>query len=194
MAGFPVSNFDINWLGPFDAFDIMNPESEVARENDHAGIYIQQLINASGNLVTTYLGKSETSVSYRQSQHFMSYDQGIYDLYDANGSITFRSYSAKPTNFDQLLVDHLNLMHVFVGKISKNSCSDSTIVSAVEALLLQSPTWNSQSPRTRILNKSKGKTDYAFWQDLTLQHIAPPEVITALGGKTNWNRTTKCIT
>jgi len=178
----------IDWRGPHPITDAFDSNSSPGLGADWPGIYLHVTRDDAAHVIASYVGKHQSSVIYRQTEHFANYCSGLYHLYDGSGNQTFKGGSPLPNNFETLLIDHIGRTEIYFGSLDKQPAH--TWADYTESLLQRSPIWPSRGGR--ILNYSNAPPMYEMFGQMEVVHSGPG--VQFFGARTAWDRATRTVT
>ncbi len=182
---------DIRWHAPINAADALDQTKYGSLGGVWPGVYIHLFLGKNHELLGSYIGKHQSSVAWRQFDHFAAYRAGSYSLLDNSGNVVFRGGSRQPANFNTLTLDHLSRMTVMFGEMVSVPGPLATFADATEGLLHRSPAWKANGG-TR-LNVGQGSATYQMFDRFELRHTGSPQASVVFGPSTIWERSTQQI-
>lgn len=186
-------NLILKWHNSQKAIDVFDPESPLSMQFSWPGLYLHVTRTNARMINASYVGKHTVSVVARQWEHFQSIVDGKYHLFDGNGSQTFKAGEPIPSNFIDLIEEHVLHTEVFFGELI--CCPPGPIsnwADAVESLLQRSPSW--QKNGGKILNYRKEPAVYQMHDRFEVAHQGATDPCQIFGATTIWDRQQRTVT
>ncbi len=175
----------VNWSGPYDFIDAIDNASSL--NADFAGVYVHRFTNLQGKVLERYVGKHTRSISDRLGEHGDRYLKGDFRLRAPGGGFAYSPYDpAYGAYDDRKAAGHISCMQVYVGELhTTRSIPLSYLAGDVEALLMRSRTWRSQSQINLNRRVEKGFEKFERFEVFNVGASAPAGMF---GTNVVWDR------
>lgn len=190
MITLPQKALTLVWSSALDLDDFR--KTPLPTQAEYPGVYLHVTTHTTGG-ISTYVGKSESSVNFRQQQHIDEYNKGKYWLFDSNGQVTHIPYSTMEQNYQNILDSHIKSTKIYHAQIKdENASLKRYLILGTESLLIQSRKRTDAS--LNDINGDRGTKIYKIFERLDLIHTGDPLPVAIFGGQTTWEKEASQIT